>query len=970
MNALLQWTMRKRIWLIVAGALLTVYALLGFFLVPRIARNFIENYVRTDLQRNISIGDLTFNPFTLTARVSNLSLTETDGTLIGGFDNLLLNVELMSIVRVGAVFKEIRIDNPHALIRVNPDGSLNLAKLAPPGAEKETPKTDAELPVVRIGVFAMRGGSVTVEDQSRPKPFTAVLAPIEFSLSNFRTEPKYGNAYRFAASTSDGERLEWSGEFAVQPLGSTGRFTLANIKAATISSYLQSALPFNLPTGVLDVEGNYRVAFTDHIDFRLQLPSIKARDVGIALRGDTVSPPWIVVPSLNIAGTSLSLVDRTVSVDEIGVGDAALDMWREADGSINLTKLFADGAPENTALPAGASTPSSADSAPWKIAIKSSRIEKARVNFEDRSVKPVAKFALAPIDITVANYSSEPKSTLNLESSIGVNESGSITAAGPITLSPLAVKLNVAVKGFELAALQPYAANSTDKTIHRGKLTLQSELEYAETPARGQPQIKFTGDIDITDLLTKDNALKEDFIKWQSLRISGLNYQQAPDKLSITRIYARKPYGRVIIASDGTLNITQVLNPKAAATEPAPAESNTKFETKSETVSGKPVMPARIRSVVVEDGSATFADYSVNPSFATEIAELKGSVEGLTSEPNSRAKIQLTGSVDRYAPVSIDGVINLLSTETYSDIALSFRNIELTTFNPYSGKFAGYNISKGKLSTEMQYKVENRNLDAHHHIIVDQLEFGDATGSKDAVSLPIKLAVALLKDRHGVIDLDLPITGNIDDPQFRLGPIIWQVLKNTLEKIVTAPFALLGRLFGGGEDLAYVEFAHGSVVLEQAAAEKLNKLRQAMIERPQLKLDVPMNIFDAADGIALTRESFEAALAAPLKTNPDRVKALAAVYTKEFGKPPVYPEITDKDADVDAVRTNFLEGALLEKFTATPAQIEVLGRGRGNAVRDHLLTGGEIAPERVFLSTRALEEKPQAHIVRMELKVE
>ena len=178
--------------------------------------------------------------------------------------------------------------------------------------------------------------------------------------------------------------------------------------------------------------------------------------------------------------------------------------------------------------------------------------------------------------------------------------------------------------------------------------------------------------------------------------------------------------------------------------------------------------------------------------------------------PSSRAKVDLHGSVDEFSPVSINGEVNFLSAALYTDLAMSFRNIELSIFNPYSGKFAGYNISKGKLTTELHYKVDGRKLDAQHHIVIDQLEFGDKTASKDAVSLPIKLAVALLKDRNGVIDLNLPVSGSLDDPKFRLGPIIWKVFVNILEKAVTAPFALLGALFGGGPDLQFIDFHPGT----------------------------------------------------------------------------------------------------------------------------------------------------------------
>ena len=182
--------------------------------------------------------------------------------------------------------------------------------------------------------------------------------------------------------------------------------------------------------------------------------------------------------------------------------------------------------------------------------------------------------------------------------------------------------------------------------------------------------------------------------------------------------------------------------------------------------------------------------------------------------------------------------------------------MELSTFNPYSGKFAGYNITKGKLTTELHYKVDGRKLDAQHHIIVDQLEFGAKTESKDAVSLPIKLAVALLKDRNGVIDLNIPVTGTLDDPKFRLGPIIWKVFVNILEKAVTAPFALLGSLFGGGPDLQFIDFSPGASSLDPAAADKARAIVKALNGRPQLKIEVPIAAVDELDRPALVEAQF------------------------------------------------------------------------------------------------------------------
>jgi hypothetical protein len=968
----MQWLLKR--WIVPASiaTVIALYALLGFLLVPKLARDAITEYVQTDMQRKISIAELTFNPFTFTAEVKRFALTEADDTPIASFDALMVNAQFISLFHRGATFKEIRIDNPSVLVRVEKDGSLNLAKLAPSSDQPIETGTTEELPRIRIDTFAINQGQVRVEDQSRPRPFAATLTPIQFSLSNFRTEPKFGNEYRFAASTDDQESLEWSGEFTVQPLGSTGRFILTNIKAQTIAAYLQDALPFHLPSGLLDLQGEYRLAIQERIDLQITLPQITARDFALSVRTNTDDDasveqpaPWIVVPQLSIADTSLSLADRKLTVGSVMLGDAKLDVWREPDGSINLTRLFTDGT-ETTAVainPAPTEPPSAPET-PWTIGVKSVAVERAHIDFADKSVQPNAAIVLTPVNVKVTDYSNATNAALTVDSNIGFDGKGEIDIDGPVVLSPLAADLSIAIKKLDLTMAQPYIAQSTDMTLHSGLLSTQSFIGYVAEPPRGKPQLKLTGDIEVQNLLTKDNALKQDFIKWQSLKVSGLTYQQNPDRLAIARVQARKPYGRVIISEDGTVNVSQILSPPrnapaATSTTQAPAQSNAQ---------SKP-MPIRINSIAIDDGSASFADYSVNPSFATEIGSLKGSVTGLSSDKNSRAKVQLAGSVDQYAPVSITGDLNMLATDKYSDIAMSFRNIELTTFNPYSGKFAGYNISKGKLTTEMQYKVENRSLNATHKITIDQLEFGDATESKDAVSLPIKLAVALLKDRHGVINLDLPISGNLDDPQFRVGPIVWQVLKNTLEKIVTAPFAMLGSLFGGGEELSYVDFATASATLSPTETEKLNKLRTALIERPQLRLDIPLQATIATDRAAMTQAALEDAVIAATRPNSDRLAALATVYAKEFGKPPVYPDNADKNADVTFLRTQFLEEALLDALAPSPAQLDELARSRGNAVRDALLANGEVAAERVFLTGRPAISSPDG-AVRLELKLE
>jgi hypothetical protein len=346
----------------------------------------------------------------------------------------------------------------------------------------------------------------------------------------------------------------------------------------------------------------------------------------------------------------------------------------------------------------------------------------------------------------------------------------------------------------------------------------------------------------------------------------------------------------------------------------------------------------------------------------------------------------------------------VFSAKLYTDLTLSFHNMELTTFNPYSGKFAGYNISKGKLTTELKYKIDGRKLEAGHHIVIDQLEFGDKTASKDAVSVPIKLAVALLKDRHGVIDLDVPVTGSLDDPQFQLGPIIWKVVLNLLVKAVTAPFALLGSLFGGGADLQFVDFPAGSAQLDQAGQQKMKGVAKALAERPQLKIELPIATVPELDRPALVGTHFEELIhdeqvhggkkkqstAEVLKLEQlapkEQLDILSKVYRAQFGAAPQFPKPGDgaeaappesrAQAKSEALTAmiEFLRAALHQHIVIQDDELQALAQQRAETIRQQLLTNTQIDPARVFLvankKATASPAKAQASLVRLELSLQ
>jgi len=973
-------------WIAAACVLVLLYALAGFFLVPKLARSAITDFVTQKIGKQVVIGRLEFNPFLLAARVTGFKLTEPDGKSLIAFDSLYVNVQVSSLWHRAVTFDEITLAGPSVEAVIDAAGKLNLASLAPPATEP-VPEPEAELPNIRIGLLQVSAGRVALEDQTRATPFRATVTPIQFTLNDFRTTANYQNAYEFAGTTQAGERLKWAGAFSVQPLGSEGTFSIGGLKASTLWAYIQDQVAFTLPSGLIDLSGSYRLAVNERneVDLGIELPEVKLSNVSIGLKG-AEDESWITLPELAVRNTSFSLLDRRVKIEEVAVNNALIDAWREADGSINLAKLAGPAAiasPDASATTA-AETPANENPTPtWQVELAKLAISGMTVNAADRSIEPAVAIALSPLSLTLENVSSDLRQPIDVSADLGINEAGRLKVTGKVRPQSLLADLDVELTDFGLPVLQPYLSQSTAMTVDSGRLGLKGHVNYTAVPVAPQPELRFTGSLDVAEFASKDTVLKEDFIKLGLLSVTGIDYAFKPDRLTIDRVLAREPYARVIISTDSKLNVTQVLNP-GAADEPAPAaeeSAQTESAPRAPAKASPPPMPMRINTVVVENGSTNFADYSVNPSFSTGMQSLAGTIRGLSSNEQSRAMVDLKGNVDRFSPVVIAGEVNLLSAALYTDIGLSFKNMELTTFNPYSGKFAGYSIAKGKLSTELKYKVENRQLEAEHHVVLDQLEFGSATDSKDAVPLPIKLAVALLKDRNGVIDINLPVRGSIDDPSFKIGPIVWKAVMGLMTRIVTAPFALLGSLFGGSEEMAFVDFMPGSAVLTPDASQKLGNLSKALIERPQLKLDIPLSVRVPADAEAMQRAAFDQAVPAEAAgpdeatTQQRRLRALKDASARLAGtapEPPPKQSVKAPPPDFNALSMEItaLEATLKEKLTPTSEQLDVLARSRAEAVQSALLGAGEIAAERLFLTTRDAGEQKDPATVKMELQLE
>ena len=981
---------RYRRYLITAGIVLVLvgaYAAGGFWGVPHFGRSAAQDFVKTHYGRTLSIGEIRFNPFTLKLDISDLSLPDADGKTLLGFAHLHVDLQLASLWRLGPSFREILLDEPYVRAVIRRGGELNLADLGkgfPKEPKKAQPAQSKPLRLY-IGHFAIRGGSSTFEDLTRATPFKADLNPINFELRNFSTVGNSSNAYALSTASEAGERLNWSGTLRLSPFSSQGRFEIADLKARTIWSYLRDTLPCELDSGLIGIRGDYQLASgAGPLTLQATVHNTTVSELGIKPRGG--AQDYVKLAKISVEETRIDLGKRSVDVAKVALSGGGVQFWVDEQGRVNLMDLAA----ASPAAPAAAAPPvhaasSAGESAPWTVSAPDIAVEGLKIAAEYRPVTPAIAVNIAPLNVHVGGFNTRPDDVLDITLDSTINGTGKLHTKAKVTAHTGAVSAHVDVESLGLPVIQPLLSRYTSMALLKGALGAHVDLEQHPD---GEFEIKAS--THVSDLKTVDARQKRDFVTWKDFKIEDVLYRSKPQSLRIKSVTAIEPYARVIIFPDRSTNINEILTPvgtkpatvtAASASAPTPAAKKTKSKSTVPKKSEPPPapltpFPVSIGAVRFVNATLNYTDLWIKPSFSVGIQTLNGAVTGLSSDPKSRAKVELNGKVERYSPAHIGGEANVLSAALYTDVTLSLKDVDLTIVNPYSGHFIGYKIDKGKLSVDVTYKIDQRKLDAKQHFVVDQLELGDRVESPDAIHAPVKLAVALLRDRNGVIDIDLPMNGSIDDPQFRIGPIIWKAFVNLIVKAATAPFALLGHLFGGGEHMNVVEFPAGSAELDQASQEQLAGVAKALKERPQLKLDVPI-VYDtnidrpklAAAHLneeLLTREAGtregrkhpqtagEVALADPQK----HYRLLLEQYRATLGTEAPLPEAAQAVENAKGKQAPPYEQAITDLDTALIAKIDVsegdliaLGKDRARAIQDALLSDGQIEPGRVFAVT-------------------
>lgn len=904
----------------VTGAV-AIYALAGGWVLPHVLKAQLPGLAETRLARKVSVGELTFNPFTLRLQATDLALAEADGAPLFGVGALAVELQWRSLWRRAWSLAEIRVTAPSLQLAVAPDGTFNLARLIDTLNGDTVEEPASAMPRVVIDHFVLERGKISLHD--RRAGYDDTLAPLAFELHNLSTLPHAYGDYTLSADAGQGGKLHWQGKATLNPVAANGALVLRNVALPGLSSYLKpysdvtvtggrlsATLPYHLtyadgkfdahlPGATLALDGlavklaagpqaaadRLQLGLNAHVQTAAGTPRLTIDGATLALEKLALTngalTPWTLA-RFGVDGGTLDLAARRASVARVMAQGGQLDLSRDAAGRF----LFLQGWPATG--DAGAAP--AAEAKPWVASIKSLELSKFGARVDDGATG--VNLNLQDVYLNVAGAGTDLQRPLAFDGGVAVREGGRLTAKGSIVPAGGVLDAEVALNGLALAPLQPVLDRYVRLRLDGGTVAAAGRLR---TGAGGDddPALRYQGSFEVADLALNELD-NHRFAHWKSVRAEQLALTVGPDKLDVAELRVVEPSAIVLIDADRSINAQRLLVARpapAAAVVPAAAPASAVAATDE-------AFPVRIRRMRFDNAKLDFTDLSLRPQFAARVVELNGLITGLSTRPGARAQLELDGRVDDYGLARIRGQLNPFALTEQTDVTLAFKNLDLVAASPYSMKFAGYQIAEGKVSLDLDYQVRHGQLQGNNRMVLDRLTLGERSDSPDALQLPLQLALALLKDADGRIDLGVPVTGNLDDPQFSYGTVVWKAIGNIMGKAVTSPFRALGRLFGvDGERLQAVEFDAGSARLLPPEREKLQQVAQLLAKKPALALAVPGQYDEAVDGPALRMQALRRTVLAragvkldageqsgPLDFGARTLRtAMRDLYTEQFG---------------------------------------------------------------------------------------
>jgi hypothetical protein len=964
------------------AVLFVTYSMAGFFLVPAVIKQQMTKQVKEQLDWNTHLDSVTFNPYTFSLTLNHLEFTDDQQHTVTKFGQIYTDLKFSSLINGVLTISQIRILDPYVNVAIFKDGITNFSqswdkqhpdKATKTSVENASKKSDSFVPKLLFQRIKIIKGVVSVHDHTQTKPQEITLSSIEFDMNNFATFPQTGGDYQLVLSLGENQRLNWRGNLSIVPMQSTGILKLTNIDSQKYIDYLKPYLPWTLDSGILNVNVQYDFSLKNDKDkqkVHFEVSNAQADLENVSLSSINNHDAILNFKQLHIGPVRYNLQQNKLNINQVALEQPKVQLDRNAKGKLQfLPAPLASKTKDNSTI-----TKSSSTLPPFTWSINSISVNNGAVTWLDLQLKQPAKVQLSQFNFNLLGLSDQLNQSLRYSISYSMPDSGSSQMTGNVVLNPFSIDSKVNLQDIDLKSLSPYISNQTPIKLTSAKLSLNGQVQAGQQPAANtsgntaKVELKgqYTGDITLNTVSAQVDNASQPIAGWKSLSLRPLTIRFNPFSIRIDDVNLIEPFGRFQINADKTNSLTPFLNNTPAVADQKVADtfpvSNASELVK--TTKPKKVISLQIGRFLVNNGQFNYKDQSLKPSFHLQVSQLNGEVNHLTTDKTKPAKINLNALINDTATLSINGTINPLLASPFVDLSIKLNNLQMPPFSGYSGQFVGYKIDKGALSMNLNYLIKSAHLKAENQIILDQFNLGDSVKSDKALSLPLPLALAVIRNNDGVIKLDVPISGDLNDPSFHLGGVIVSAFTQIITKAATAPFTLLATLLDSRpEDLQSVLFADGSAQLQPSAVNTLDKLVKALKIRPSLVLDIQPQFDMQADTHALQNQALQKQVdALREKVNPSAPNALAtttAILEKLLIKNKGVSQLraiqnTWKVTSLNAANppagyAKAISAAIAKNIEITPQTLKKLAQQRAGNIYNYLSDKGKLPAGQLFI---------------------
>ncbi len=677
-----------------------------------------------------------------------------------------------------------------------------------------------------------------------------------------------------------------------------------------------------------------------------------------------------------LKGIELDTYQKDIFIEQVVLDQLNIALAKEKEGALSIDNVIVTKSSEQKEHTKKSTSATDTNNTPYTLFVKHFALDLTSLDFSDKTFSPTLKHSIDRFNLDAYDINSSADTWMHYKSSLRVNGSGTLSSQGKVRHTPLKYKGSLEVKQFSLQELSPYVEQNTYVNIADGYVNTKSTIEYENL--QNKPDLRVQGVLSIDEFFANDYRDNTSLLSFTKLALKPFTLEMFPKRLYIKEVDLDSFYLNAIVYKDKQINFASLVKPTSQKNTSNEKEELVKLQEE------KNSFPVKIMKLNVKNGSAQFADLSLPLKFKTNIHDLNGVVYAISSTPGETSYITIDGTVDKYGSTKLKGSINASNPKEYTDLNFNFKNLQLSSFSGYSASFAGYKIDDGKLYLDLGYKILDSELLGENSIIIKNIQLGDEVEDENVTTLPLGFVVALLEDSEGIIDIDMPVEGNVDEPDFKYGALVWKTLGNLILKAVSSPFKFLASAMGiDGADLEYAEFEAGDARILPPEQEKLDSIAKMLIKRPKIALGVGGKYDAVTDKKALQKEKLAkkvVALSGSKETqqyeNLISVELLQKIYNdaKDDNKPQtIKKELSEKYTKEETLQRAYLS-ALLQECSdiqvVTQEELEVLAKQRAQKIKEYLVRTKNIEAKRVKLLEVGISEEENEKLVKNELKIE